>query len=232
MPTLETIRADLAALDDASRILARREIKELPNVLWDDERVKGAVQGRYGRGQGLLVATDRRLVFLDKKLIGDRVRVEDFPYDKVSSIQYQLKFISAEVTIFTSGNRAEITDIIPKRAARTFCESVRATMTKPPEQPAVRAAPQPSSIKEEDVRGLSTQSADDAEFAVILAGIRNKKAYVHVVKVVRTVTGLSLRKVKVLVDNPPSLLKEGIDVEQAQEVRKLLEAAGAIVEVK
>ena len=79
---------------------------------------------------------------------------------------------------------------------------------------------------------MSAQSADDAEFAIILAGIRNKKAYVHVVKVVRTVTGLSLRKVKVLVDNPPSLLKEGIGVEQAEEVRKLLEAAGAIVEVK
>ena len=79
---------------------------------------------------------------------------------------------------------------------------------------------------------MSTRSADDAEFAIILAGIRNKKAYVHVVKGVRTVTGLSLRKVKGLVDNPPSLLKEGIGVEQAEEVRKLLEAAGAIVEVK
>ena len=232
MPTLETIRADLAGLDGASRLLARREIKELSNILWDDEHIKGALQGRYGSGQGLLVATDRRLVFLDKKLVGNRIRVEDFPYDKVSSIQYQLKFLSATVTIFTSGNRAEITDIVPKGATRAFCESVRATMTRPLDQRTSHAASREVELDERTTSAIGTEPAGNAEYTVTLAGIRNKGAYVHVVKEVRAVTRLSLRRVKALVDDPPSLIKEGISAEDAQNVRKLLEAAGAIVDVK
>ena len=132
MPTLESVKAELAALGTANSLVVRREVRDLPKILWEDERILGALQGMYAGGNGLLVATDRRLLFVDKKLIGNRVKVEDFPYEKVSSIQYQLKILFAEVTIFATGNRAEITQISPKGQARTFCESVRARMTAGP----------------------------------------------------------------------------------------------------
>lgn len=143
MPSLESIKADLSALDSASQFVARREINELPNILWDGEHKRAALQGLYGGGQELLLATDRRLIFVDKKMIGNRVKVEDFPYDKVSSIQYQTKMLTAVVTIFASDNEAEVEQIIPKHQARAFCESARAWMTEGPKEP---PAPEASSV--------------------------------------------------------------------------------------
>lgn len=126
---LQEIRDQLGSLDGVATLLGKREISDLPNILRDDEQVRGALQGLYGGGQGLLVATDRRLVFVDKKLIGNRVRVEDFPYDSISSIQYELKIMFAKVTIFASGNKAEIEQVMPKDLARSFCDVVRALIS-------------------------------------------------------------------------------------------------------
>jgi len=64
-----------------------REVKELPNILWDDEQVLDLVQGFYNNSTGILVATQKRLLFVDKALLGG-VKVEDFPLDKISSLQY------------------------------------------------------------------------------------------------------------------------------------------------
>lgn len=127
---LQEIRDQLASLDGVAALLGRREINDLPNILRDDEQVRGALQGLYEGGQGLLVATDRRMVFVNKKLIGNRVKVEDFPYASVSSIQYELKLLFAAVTIFASGNRAEIEQVMPKSLARSFCEAVRAFISR------------------------------------------------------------------------------------------------------
>ena len=60
------------------------EAKALLEVLGPDEIPERAVKGFYGGGNGLLVATDRRVVFVDKGLVG--LRVEEFPYNKISSI--------------------------------------------------------------------------------------------------------------------------------------------------
>ena len=90
-----------------------------------------------------MVSTDRRLVFVDKKLIGNRVKVEDFPYDKITSIQYETKVMSANVTIYASGNKAEM-QIFDKKQTRQFCESVRAMISgKEPEGPK-QSTPEPT----------------------------------------------------------------------------------------
>ena len=56
---------------------ARREVKELPKILWDDEEVLDLVQGFYNNGTGILVATQKRLLFVDKGLLGG-LKVEFF----------------------------------------------------------------------------------------------------------------------------------------------------------
>lgn len=122
MPTLEEIKAQLQHLDGTSKFLGRKEIKELPAILWEDEKLEKLVQGRYGNGMGVLVATNKRLVFVDKGLIS--LRVEDFPYKNVSSIQYQTGMVFGKITIFTSGNKADI-DQIDKKQAKDFAEYVR-----------------------------------------------------------------------------------------------------------
>jgi large subunit ribosomal protein L7/L12 len=71
---------------------------------------------------------------------------------------------------------------------------------------------------------------EQTEFDVILSAIGEKK--VNVIKAVRAATGLGLKDAKGLVDGAPSTIKEGASKEEAEEVKKALEEAGATAELK
>ena len=73
--------------------------------------------------------------------------------------------------------------------------------------------------------------ADEAsEVSVILASAGANK--IAVLKEVRAITGLGLKEAKDLVDGAPKPVKEGIKKEDAEAIKKQLEAAGATVEIK
>ena len=71
---------------------------------------------------------------------------------------------------------------------------------------------------------------EQTEFDVILAGAGAQK--IQVIKVVREITGLGLKEAKDLVEGAPKPLREGVNMEQAAELKKKLEDAGATVEGK
>jgi len=71
---------------------------------------------------------------------------------------------------------------------------------------------------------------EKTEFDVVLSSFGENK--VAVIKVVRTVTGLGLKEAKDLVESAPSPIKEGASKDEAEEIKKQLEEAGAKVEVK
>ncbi len=71
---------------------------------------------------------------------------------------------------------------------------------------------------------------EKTEFDVVLTGFGDNK--VAVIKVVRAVTGLGLKEAKELVEGAPSPLKEGAPKDEAEDIKKQLEEAGATVEVK
>ncbi len=71
---------------------------------------------------------------------------------------------------------------------------------------------------------------EQTEFDVILKAPGGKK--LNVVKLVKSLTGLGLREAKSLVDDAPQKIKEGISKEEAEELKKQLEEAGAEVEIK
>ena len=149
MPTLEEIKLQIKNLDGVEIILGRKEIKELPNILWSDEVVENVIQGTYNNGNGILVATNKRLVFVDKGLVFG-LKVEDFPYDKVSSIQYETGLVFGSLTIFTTGNKAIITNVL-KGKVRIFSDWVRARITKSKESAIVQSSPNPTSIPQEGI---------------------------------------------------------------------------------
>ena len=68
------------------------------------------------------------------------------------------------------------------------------------------------------------------EFDVILAAAGDKK--INVIKEVRTITGLGLKEAKDLVEGAPKPVKEGVKKDEAEEMKKKLEEAGATVELK
>jgi large subunit ribosomal protein L7/L12 len=69
-----------------------------------------------------------------------------------------------------------------------------------------------------------------SEFDVILTGAGDKK--IAVIKEVRAITGLGLKDAKDLVDGAPKPVKEGVAQDEADEIKKKLEDAGASVELK
>ncbi len=71
----------------------------------------------------------------------------------------------------------------------------------------------------------------DAEVSVILASVPADKK-IAVLKEVRTLTGLGLKEAKDLVEAAPKAVKENIKKDEAEAIKKTLEAAGAVVEIK
>jgi large subunit ribosomal protein L7/L12 len=72
--------------------------------------------------------------------------------------------------------------------------------------------------------------AEKTEFDVILAAIGEKK--VNVIKEVRAITSLGLKEAKDLVEAAPKPVKEGVNKEEADKIKKQLEDAGATVEIR
>jgi large subunit ribosomal protein L7/L12 len=71
---------------------------------------------------------------------------------------------------------------------------------------------------------------EKTEFDVVLKEIGGNK--IAVIKAVRALTGLGLKEAKAKVDEVPSVIKEAVSKEQAEEAKKQLEDAGAVVELK
>lgn len=71
---------------------------------------------------------------------------------------------------------------------------------------------------------------EKTEFDVILNSIGDKK--IQVIKAVREVTSLGLKEAKELVEGAPTKVKEGVSKEEAEEIKKKFEEAGAQVEIK
>jgi large subunit ribosomal protein L7/L12 len=73
-------------------------------------------------------------------------------------------------------------------------------------------------------------AVEQTEFDVILAAIGEKK--INVIKEVRAITSLGLKEAKDLVEAAPKLVKEGVNKEEAEKIKKQLEDAGATVEIQ
>ena len=71
---------------------------------------------------------------------------------------------------------------------------------------------------------------EQTEFTVMLAKTGEKK--INVIKEVRAITGLGLKEAKDLVEAAPKAVKEGVNKDEAEKIRKQLEEAGASVEIK
>lgn len=123
MPTLDEINAKLQQLDGFERIVGRREIKALPEILDDAEMLVAAVQGTYDSAIGLLAATNSRMIFIDVGILWGR-KVHDFPHASVSSIEYKTGLLFGSIQFTASAAKAEIKDVAKDRV-KAFVDLVR-----------------------------------------------------------------------------------------------------------
>ena len=78
--------------------------------------------------------------------------------------------------------------------------------------------------------GAAGGADEQSEFNVVLAEVGGEK--IKVIKAVREITGLGLKEAKELVDGAPSNVKEGVEKEEAEAIKKQLEEVGATVAMK
>ena len=78
--------------------------------------------------------------------------------------------------------------------------------------------------------GEEAASEEQTEFDVMLVSFGEKK--VGVIKTVRAITALGLKEAKDLVEAAPSVVKEGVNKDESEEIKKQLEESGATVEIK
>ena len=90
----------------------------------------------------------------------------------------------------------------------------------------------PVAVAAAPAAGDSTEAAgeEQSEFEVVLAGAGDNK--IAVIKAVRAITGLGLKDAKDLVEGAPKPLKDSVSKDEAEEMKKQLEEAGASVELK
>ena len=124
------IRPDIAAAMSrmGTKIGAGKELRALPSELWPTETVMHLTSGTYSNGNGLLVVTDARILFLFMGVI--RSMSEDFRYDRISSIEYKGGMLLATITVYVSNQKAVIQNV-EKSLAKRIVDEVRATIHNP-----------------------------------------------------------------------------------------------------
>ncbi|WP_327587054.1 PH domain-containing protein [Nonomuraea sp. NBC_00507] len=107
----DELRPDIQAAASLMRnkMGAKREIRRLVEYLWEGEQVQLMSAGQYGQGTGLVALTDRRLLFVKDGIMSKST--EDFPLEKISSVEWSSGMLLGSLTVFASGNKAEITSM-------------------------------------------------------------------------------------------------------------------------
>jgi large subunit ribosomal protein L7/L12 len=120
----------------------------------------------------------------------------------------------------------EIIEIVKGLTVLELAELVKAME----EEFGVSAAAPVAAAPVAQAAAVPVEEEEQTEFDVILKSIGDKK--INVIKVVREVTALGLKEAKQLVDGAPNPVKEKVNKEEAETVKKKLEEAGASVEIK
>jgi hypothetical protein len=136
------IEARLGELRFRSSRWFKAEISELQHILMDHEKIIVLACGRYFGSYALLVATDQRLLLIDKRIFF--MNIEDTRYDMVSEIDFNSQVYSATVTIHTVNKTHKFTSVKYKKQLRDLTNYVqRRVMDFRNQQPTV---PMPSSV--------------------------------------------------------------------------------------
>ncbi len=104
-----------------------RELKRLHQHLWENEAVDTICVGTYGRGQGLLVLTNRRLFFLHHGAARGTTE-EDFPFPKISSVKWSSGMVSGTITVSLPGDSAAEIRNVNRKDGKSITDRTRAVI--------------------------------------------------------------------------------------------------------
>lgn len=126
-------------------------------------------------------------------------------------------------------NMADLANLVDQLSSLTVLEAAELSKLLEEKWGVSAAAPAAVAVAAGPVAAAAPVE-EQTEFTVILAKAGDKK--INVIKEVRTITGLGLKEAKDLVEAAPKPVKEGASKDDAAKFKKMLEEAGATVEVK
>lgn len=112
MVTLKEVEKQLNAIDANSRFWGRAEIVELQHILVPGEQIQACMNGKYEGGFATFVATDQRLLLVDKKLF--YLTVEDMRYDMIAEVDFGAQLMSGTIRVCTPTKTLTFTTLKPK----------------------------------------------------------------------------------------------------------------------
>jgi large subunit ribosomal protein L7/L12 len=125
---------------------------------------------------------------------------------------------------------ADLANLVEQLSALTVLEAAELSKLLEEKWGVSAAAPVAVAAVGGGAAAAAAPAEEKTDFDVILADAGDKK--INVIKEVRAITGLGLKEAKDLVEAAPKPVKEGVNKEEAEKIKKVLEEAGAKVEVK
>ncbi len=125
---------------------------------------------------------------------------------------------------------ADLANLVEQLSSLTVLEAAELSKMLEEKWGVSAAAPVAAAAAAPAAAAAAAPVEEQTEFTVILATSGDKK--INVIKEIRTITGLGLKEAKDLVEGAPKTVKEGVNKEEAGKIKKVLEEAGATVEIK
>lgn len=116
-------------LSPLSMRLAKGEIKQLPRILWEGEKIEAVAQGWYKAGIALVVATNRRLLLIDKKWLD--TKIDDYPYSRITSVEQDSNLWLGKLVIVMPNENITI-NRIPSKTLQKFCSVITSHIANDP----------------------------------------------------------------------------------------------------
>ena len=127
MVDTKSVLKQLKAIKFGSTMWNQAEIRELPHILHEHEKIEECVNGFYEGGVALLVATDSRVLLIDKKPL-NFLTVEDLRFDMINEIDYSHRLMGATISISTGSKNLKFSSMNQPRLRR-FINTVQERMS-------------------------------------------------------------------------------------------------------
>ncbi|MQY09249.1 PH domain-containing protein [Actinomadura macrotermitis] len=151
---------------------AKREVRQLVGYPGEGETVRRMAAGTYGNGTGLSSSPTGGLFFLRDGWTSKKT--EDFPFDKISSVRWTSGILTGALTVFASGNKAEIKSML-KMGGKTIADTIRERFASGPSYPA--RTPTPAPVPAPVAPPPGTRRADDHRRGARRTGEARPAAY-------------------------------------------------------
>ncbi len=126
MVTLAVIDAQLKKAGCQIRVWGRSEVRELCEILLPGENIAQAVNGQYDAGFAMLIATDFRVLLIDKK--PKYLTLKDIRFDMITELDYANRLLDSTIRIFTPNRELRFTALNTARLRKLFTHTQHKVM--------------------------------------------------------------------------------------------------------